>query len=93
MQGVKQIKNSSLDPIYVFIKPPSISVLEQRLRGRNTETEESLQLRLTAAKSEIEYGKKRYFQRILFHSWNYQFLCYFSNNCMLNFTPLVYFRI
>ncbi|XP_043475158.1 guanylate kinase isoform X2 [Leptopilina heterotoma] len=57
-QGVKQIKKSSLDPIFVFIKPPSIAELERRLRDRNTETEESLSLRLTAAKEEIEYGEQ-----------------------------------
>lgn len=57
-QGVKQIKQSSLNPIFVFIKPPSIEELEHRLRDRNTETEESLSLRLTAAKEEIEYGEK-----------------------------------
>lgn len=38
--------------------PPSLKELERRLRGRNTETEESLEKRLTTAKIEIEYGKK-----------------------------------
>ncbi|XP_051153993.1 guanylate kinase isoform X2 [Leptopilina boulardi] len=56
-QGVKQIKESSLNPLFVFIKPPSIAELERRLRDRNTETEESLLLRLTAAKVEMEYGE------------------------------------
>ncbi|XP_015439877.1 PREDICTED: guanylate kinase isoform X2 [Dufourea novaeangliae] len=58
MQGVKQIKQSSLDPIYVFVKPPSMDELEKRLRDRQTETEESLQRRLSAARTEIEYGEK-----------------------------------
>lgn len=60
-QGVKQIKQSSLNPLFVFIKPPSIAELERRLRDRNTETEESLRLRLTAAKEEIEYGEKNHY--------------------------------
>lgn len=69
VQGVKQIKKRiSLDPLYVFVKPPSISELEKRLRQRNTETEESLQLRLKAAQEEIDYGKKIYFQSILMHT-------------------------
>ena len=31
---------------------------EERLRGRGTETEDSLQKRLGRAKAEMEYGKK-----------------------------------
>ncbi|XP_031825529.1 guanylate kinase isoform X1 [Nomia melanderi] len=58
MQGVKQVKQSSLNPLYVFVKPPSMDELEKRLRNRQTETEESLQHRLSAAKAEIEYGEK-----------------------------------
>lgn len=57
IQGVKQIKGSTLDPLYVFIKPPSISELERRLKGRKTETDDSLQRRLSVARTEIEYGE------------------------------------
>lgn len=57
IEGVKQVRNSHLNPILVFINPPSIEELERRLRGRNTESEESLQKRLNTAKIEIEYGK------------------------------------
>lgn len=42
----------------IFIKPPSIDILEQRLRNRGTESEESLSLRLERAKTEIEYANK-----------------------------------
>lgn len=42
VQGVKAVKETDLSPLYVFIKPPSLEVLEQRLRDRGTETEESL---------------------------------------------------
>ncbi|XP_046838813.1 guanylate kinase isoform X2 [Vespa crabro] len=58
IEGVKQIKNSTLNPLYVFIKPPSIDVLEQRLKNRKTETDESLLRRLTTAKTELEYGEQ-----------------------------------
>ncbi|XP_043255708.1 guanylate kinase isoform X3 [Colletes gigas] len=58
MQGVKQIKQSSLNPLYVFIKPPSLNELEKRLRDRQTETEDSLQRRLSVARTEIEYGEQ-----------------------------------
>ncbi|XP_069672593.1 guanylate kinase-like isoform X2 [Periplaneta americana] len=57
MQGVKQVKQTDLNPRYVFIMPPSMDELERRLRDRGTETEESLQRRLNTAKAEIEYGK------------------------------------
>ena len=56
-QGVKAVKKTNLDPQYVFIKPPSLCVLEERLRARGTETEESLRKRLGAAAAEMEYGE------------------------------------
>ena len=56
IEGVKQVRNSHLNPILVFIEPPSIKELEQRLRNRMTETEESLAKRLNTAKIELEYG-------------------------------------
>lgn len=56
IEGVKQVKNTDLDPLLVFIKPPSMIELERRLRGRNTETEDSLQKRLDTARKEMTYG-------------------------------------
>lgn len=56
IQGVKQIKHTNLNPFYIFVKPPSIMELERRLKARNTETEESLEHRLSIARSELEYG-------------------------------------
>ena len=57
MEGVKQVKKSSLDARFLFLAPPSLEVLEQRLRGRSTETEESLRLRLKQAEVELEFAK------------------------------------
>ena len=56
-QGVGNLKETELDPVYVLIKPPSLEVLEKRLRDRKTETEESLKKRLDIAKEELDYGK------------------------------------
>ena len=42
----------------VFIQPPSIEVLEQRLRNRNTETEESLRKRIERAEMELQYSNQ-----------------------------------
>uniref|UniRef100_A0A8C6WTJ7 Guanylate kinase n=1 Tax=Neogobius melanostomus TaxID=47308 RepID=A0A8C6WTJ7_9GOBI len=58
MQGVRNIKKTDLNPIYISIQPPSLEVLEKRLRDRKTESEESLQKRLLAAKVDMEYGKE-----------------------------------
>lgn len=58
MQGVKSIKKTDLNPIYISIQPPSIEVLEKRLRDRKTESEESLQKRLRAAREDIEISKE-----------------------------------
>ncbi|KAK0389812.1 hypothetical protein NLU13_3385 [Sarocladium strictum] len=57
MEGVKQIKQCGMDARYVFIAPPDMKSLEDRLRGRGTEKEESVQKRLEQAKKELEYSK------------------------------------
>ena len=42
-----------VDTVTIFILPPSMEELENRLRGRGTETEEKIQKRLTQAREEI----------------------------------------
>lgn len=56
VQGVRNVKKSTLDARYVFIAPPSMEELENRLRGRGTETEESILKRLGNAKEEVDFG-------------------------------------
>ncbi|XP_066572354.1 guanylate kinase isoform X5 [Amia ocellicauda] len=58
MQGVRNIKQTDLNPIYVSIQPPSMAILEKRLRDRQTETEESLQKRLAAAQADMEISNE-----------------------------------
>ncbi|EAW69852.1 guanylate kinase isoform X2 [Homo sapiens] len=58
LQGVRNIKATDLRPIYISVQPPSLHVLEQRLRQRNTETEESLVKRLAAAQADMESSKE-----------------------------------
>ncbi|XP_064386988.1 guanylate kinase-like isoform X2 [Halichondria panicea] len=57
MQGVRNLKKTDLNPVYVLIRPPSIEALEERLRARQTETEESLEKRLTIAREELDYAE------------------------------------
>lgn len=56
VQGVRNVKKSTLDAIYVFIAPPSMDVLEKRLRGRGTETEDAVLKRLKNAQDELNFG-------------------------------------
>ena len=37
----------------IFIKPPNIEVLEERLRKRNTDSEDKIQIRIKKAKEEL----------------------------------------
>lgn len=53
VQGASQIKSKCPDCVSIFVLPPSLKVLEQRLRNRNTESEEVIQKRLTVAREEI----------------------------------------
>lgn len=58
VQGVEQVKSQKgLICNYVFIQPPDLNILEQRLRLRKTDSEESIQTRLENAKMEIEFSK------------------------------------
>ena len=57
IQGVQSVKKSTLTAKYLFIKPPSMADLESRLRGRGTETEEKIQVRLQNATKELEFGE------------------------------------
>ncbi|XP_059914226.1 guanylate kinase isoform X2 [Gadus macrocephalus] len=58
MQGVRNIKKTDLNAIYVSIQAPSMDILEKRLRDRKTESEEGLQKRLHAARLDVEFSKE-----------------------------------
>jgi guanylate kinase len=53
VQGARQIMDSGLDPVTVFIMPPSLDVLRQRLQSRGTDSADTIELRLANAKEEI----------------------------------------
>ena len=59
IQGVHNIKNSELDCRYIFVTPPSMDALEQRLRGRATETEDKIKMRMDTAVEEMKFGTAR----------------------------------
>ena len=58
VQGALQIKQKFPECITVFILPPSMEVLESRLRRRQTEDEETIQKRLAKAKEELTFAKQ-----------------------------------
>ena len=57
-QGALDVMKKCPDGIFIFLLPPSLAELERRIRGRGTETEESITRRFGAAKKEIAIGKK-----------------------------------
>lgn len=58
VQGANQLFASYPDKcIRIFIMPPSLGELEKRLRGRGTDSEETIQKRMKNAKQEIEVGQ------------------------------------
>ena len=54
VQGALQVKQRMHQAVLVFIAPPSFEELEERLRGRGTETEEVILRRLAIARQECE---------------------------------------
>ncbi len=53
----KYFKDAALS---VLIVPPSMEVLEQRLRGRGTDTEESIRERLDKAQWELDFARGKF---------------------------------
>lgn len=53
VQGGAQIKKLAPECVSIFIVPPSLEVLEKRLRGRGTEEEETIKRRLETARGEL----------------------------------------
>jgi len=60
VQGAQQMKESSLNSstAYVFVAPPSMDVLESRLRSRGTEKEEDVAIRLANATKEVSFAEE-----------------------------------
>ena len=55
IQGALEVKKKFPDTLLLFVTPPSATALEERLRGRGTETEEVIQERLKRASEEAMY--------------------------------------
>lgn len=64
LQGARQIRGKTQDSVSFFVLPPSAEELENRLRGRGTETEEQIQTRLRTAQNELAAASEFDFQII-----------------------------
>ena len=53
VQGALQVKKSYPEGVFIFILPPSIEELKNRIKSRGSETEETMARRLGTALSEI----------------------------------------
>ena len=58
VEGALQIKSIYPEAIFIFVIPPSLTVLKSRLVGRGTETIEAIEKRLSRAKEELLYFKE-----------------------------------
>lgn len=58
VDGAMQIKKKFPDAVLVLVVPPDLATLEQRLRGRGTNTEEDILNRLAAARQELKLFDK-----------------------------------
>jgi guanylate kinase len=56
--GGLNIKKMNEKAILIFVLPPSLQILEERLRNRNTDNDEVIQLRLRNARHEINFAQK-----------------------------------
>lgn len=54
VQGCRAARAKKLDAKYLFVSPPSMQALENRLRGRGTEDEKAIQTRLGNAQKEMD---------------------------------------
>jgi guanylate kinase len=53
VQGARQVRDSRVPSIGIFMLPPSAQILEQRLRGRSKDSEEAIRKRLEMACREV----------------------------------------
>lgn len=58
VQGAAKLRAAGVEGLYLFLEPPSLEVLEQRLRARGTESEAEVARRLAIARAEWEQARR-----------------------------------
>ncbi|MFQ5914612.1 MAG: guanylate kinase [Nitrospinota bacterium] len=56
IQGARSVRRKYPEAITIFLQPPSLELLEQRLRERSSDPEEVIQNRLELARSEMDWN-------------------------------------
>ena len=56
LEGALNVKKKYPDAVLIMLLPPSFAVQEARLRGRGTETEEKIRLRLSRTREEVAHA-------------------------------------
>jgi len=54
-QGARQVRAARPDCVSVYILPPSLAELDRRLRGRSTDSEATIQRRLSEARDDMDH--------------------------------------
>ena len=54
VEGAKQVRKKFPDALFIFLAPPSLDHLKERLVGRGTESDEKIQSRVNEARKEVE---------------------------------------
>ncbi len=76
IQGALQVKQKRPDGVFIFLLPPSLYELQNRIKKRGTEKDQDMEKRFKAAKQEIE----------TVHQYHYAVI----NNNIPNTTELIY---
>lgn len=58
VQGGRSVRRIYPDGVFIFVLPPSLADLEDRLRARGTDSEDRILLRLDNARREIDLAKE-----------------------------------
>ena len=79
--GALNIKEKYHEAVMIFISSPTFSELEKRLRGRKTESEESINKRLNRSKEEVDSIDK--YDYLVLNEFNKQKEAAFIINCIV----------
>ncbi len=58
VQGALQLKEKNIDGLYIFVSPPTLATLKQRILRRGTENQEQIEIRMSIAEKEMALSKE-----------------------------------
>jgi guanylate kinase len=64
LQGARQVREALPDAVQIFIEPPSLEHLRERLEGRGSDTPEQIRERLAVAPDELA-AKEEFQHRVV----------------------------